>query len=178
MKKILFCLTLLFVLPLAAQTDSLQLKNVVILAQLDKSEDRFTMEVNLSEILSNCGIKTASSLNLLKQGADPSMLGNDSLQAAMKAKGFDTYVLVSVRGYDTKFKPAKNFNDLKTELTVGHLFPLYRDGIVSVTLEFHFYRDGKHVAYDMVKLPGTSSRDLVIKKLRKKLPKRINKLWK
>lgn len=176
MKKFIFAL-FLFPLFANAQLENLDLKNCVIVGQLDKSEDRFTLEVNLAEILADCGVKVMASLNAMKQGTDQSMLASDSIQQAIKAKGFDTYVLVSVRGYDTKFKPSTHFNDLKTELNIGHLFPLYREEIISITLEFHFYRNGQHVAYDIVKLPGTSSRDEVIKKLRKRLPKRIKKTW-
>lgn len=161
-----------------AQLETLDLKNVVVVALLDKADERFTLEVNLSEILANQGIKTMASLNALKQGTDIKMIGSDSIVSALKSKGYDTYVLVSVRGYDTKFKKATIFNDLKTELGIGHAFPLYRDAIVSITLDFNFYRDGKHVAYDMYRFSGTSSRDQVIKKIRKKLPKRIISDWK
>ncbi len=178
MKKIIFLLLLSTPFFGFSQLESLDLKNVLVVGQLEKPEDRFTLEVNLTEILANEGIKTMASLNVLKQGTEMITLGGDSIMSVLKAKGIDTYVLVSVRGYDTKFKPSKMHNDLKTELSVGHLFPLYRDEIISVTLEFNFYRNGQFVAYDILKLPGTSSRDEVIKKLRKKLPKRINKLWK
>ncbi|MGV3630076.1 MAG: hypothetical protein ACO1O6_02670 [Bacteroidota bacterium] len=178
MKKMLFLALVSIQFSCLSQIESLDLKNVLVVGQLDKPEDRFTMEVNLTEILAGEGIKTMASLNVLKQGSEMIMLASDSISAALKAKGIDTYVLVSVRGYDTKFKPSKNHNDLKTELTVGHLFPLYRDEIISVTFEFNFYRNGQFVAYDILKLPGTSSRDEVVKKLHKKLPKRINKLWK
>lgn len=161
-----------------AQIENLDLKNVLVVGLLDKAEDRFTLEVNMTEILANQGIKSMASLNAMKQGSAISMIASDSIKAALKAKGFDTYVLVAVRGYDTKFKKATIFNPLNSELEIGHSFPLYREGITSITLEFNFYRDGKHVAYDLIKLPGTSNRDQVIKKMRKKMPKRINKLWK
>ncbi|MCE3296310.1 MAG: hypothetical protein K0R65_2024 [Crocinitomicaceae bacterium] len=178
MKKILFLALVSIQFTGFSQIESLDLKNVLVVGQLDKPEDRFTVEVNMTEILAEQGIKTMASLNVLKQGAEMITIASDSVAAVLKAKGIDTYVLVSVRGYDTRFKPSKNHNDLKTELTTGHLFPLYRDETVSVTLEFNFYRNGQFVAYDILKLPGTSSRDEVIKKLHKKLPKRINKLWK
>jgi hypothetical protein len=160
-----------------AQLDKLDLKNLVVVAQLDRPEDRFTAEINFAEIFANVGIKTMASLNAQKQGADIAHLAYDSIQKAIAAKGFDTYVLISVRGYDNKFKAATMHNDLKTELGVGHLFPLYRDEIASVTFEFNFYRNGQFVAYDMIKIGGIASRDEVVKKLRKKMPKRIAKYW-
>lgn len=178
MKKSLLFFILTAHLFCFGQLENLHLKNVLVVGLLDKPEDRFTLEVNLAELLATNGIKTKASLNALKQGSDISMLANDSIHTVLKEKGIDTYVLVSVRGYDTKFKPSTQQNDLLTELSIGHLFPLYREHITSVTLEFNFYRNGQFVAYDILKLSGTSTRDLVIKKLRKKLPKRINKHWK
>jgi hypothetical protein len=160
-----------------AQLDKLDLKNVVVVAQLDKAEERFTTEVNLAEILVNLGVKTIASLNAQKQGANVASFANDSIQKVLKAKGFDTYVLVSVRGYDNRFKPATIHNDLETELAVGHLFPLYRENISSVTLEFNFFRDGKFVADYLYKINGVSTREDVLKKMRKKLPRRIFKYW-
>jgi hypothetical protein len=157
---------------------NLDLKNVLVVGQLDKPEDRYTLEINLSEMFANQGIKTMASLNVLKQGADPRILATDSIRTLLQGQGIDTYVLVSVRGYDRKFKPASKHYDLGTELTNGHAFPLYREEIVSITLEFNFYRNGEFVGYDILKLGGIGSRDSVLKKLRKKLPKRINKRWK
>jgi hypothetical protein len=48
----------------------------------------------------------------------------------------------------------------------------YRDEIVSVTLEFRFYRGKEIVAYDMIKLSGAGSREKVLRKMRKKVEKR------
>lgn len=177
-KGIIFAFICLIQQTVFSQLETLDLKNTLVVALLDKAEDRFTLEVNLTEILAQQGIKTMASLNSLKQGSDIKMIAYDSIKTSLKTKGIDTYVLVSVRGYDTKFKKATIFNDLTSELGIGHSFPLYRDAITSISLEFNFYRDGKHVAYDLVRLTGTSTRDQVIKKLRKKMPKRINKYWK
>lgn len=156
----------------------LNLKNVLVVGQLDRQEDRYTVEINLGEIFANNGIKTMASLNVLKQGTLPEVLASDSIQAQLKAKGIDTYVLVSVRGYDRKFKAATKHEKLAEELEAGHSFPLYRDEIVSVTLEFRFYRGHEIVAYDMIKLSGAGSREKVLRKMRKKVEKRLNSTWK
>lgn len=177
MKNTIFLTFVIISTSFFSQLDKLDLKNVVIVAQLDRPEDRFTTEINLSEILANCGVKTIASLNAQRQGSDIENLHYDSIQKALLEKGFDTYVLVSVRGYDTKFKPSTIHNDFKTELAIGHLFPLYRESIASITFEFSFFRNGQFVAYDMIKLGGVGSRDEVVKKLRKKLPKRVVKYW-
>lgn len=161
-----------------AQKQKFKLNNVVIVGLLDRDEDRFTVEISLSELFASSGIKTMSSLNLLKQGSEPSELANDSLRILMNLKGYDTYLLVSVRGYDRKFKPTTNHPDMRTELMAGHSFPLYREDIVSVTLEFNFYREGQFVFNESLKIGGIGSREAVLKKMRKKLKKKIEKSWK
>ena len=161
-----------------AQTKNLKLTNALVIGQLDKPEDKYTLEINLAEMMAANGIKTMASLNVLKQGSAPEMLASDSISNVLKAQGIDTYVLVSVRGYDRKFKPATKHDSLATELSTGHLFPLYRDEVVSVTFEFSFYRNGEFIGYDIVKLGGIGSRDGVLKKFRKRVGKRISKSWK
>jgi hypothetical protein len=177
MKKILFLAVFLISSSIFAQLDKLDLKNAVVVAQMDRAEDRFTLEINLTEILADLGVKTMASLNAQRQGAEIENLYFDSIQNSIKQKEFDTYLLVSVRGYDSKFKRATIFNDFKTELETSHLFPLYRDNISSISFEFYFYRNGQFVAYDLLKIGGVGSRDDVVKKLRKKLRKRIIKYW-
>lgn len=177
--KFIFSLLMLFVYGVGtAQTSNLKLNNLLVVGQLDKSEDRFTLEINLTEMLADAGIKSMASLNVLKQGSSPVVLATDSVQNMLKLKGIDTYVLVSVRGYDRQFKPAKNHDSLSVELASGHLFPLYRDEISSITFEFKFYRNGVFVGYDLVKLGSVNSRDAVLKKFRKKIGKRILSRWK
>ena len=161
-----------------AQTTNLNLTNVVVVGQLDKSEDRFTMEINLTELLVSNGVKAIASLNVLKEGSSVALLANDSIEQVLKEKGFDTYVMVSVRGYDRKFKPAKNHMKFNEEIGSGHMFPLYRDEISSISFEFLFYRNGEVVGYDLIKVGGVSTREAVIKKFRKKIEKRIISKWK
>lgn len=156
----------------------LKLSNVVVVSHLDKQEDRFSLEIALSETLSRCAVKNTVSLNLLKQGGDPQVLITDSMTNILKNKGFNTMMLVSVRGYDKTFRPSsENFN-ITEDLAAENLFPLYKEDIVSVTLEFHFYRNNELVYTDLLKVSGASSRDKVLKKLRKKLTKKITKDWK
>lgn len=161
-----------------SQTKGLNLTNALVIGQLDKPEDRFTLEINLTQLLAENGIKAMASLNVLKQGASPELLATDSIQGMLKAKGIDTYVLVSVRGYDHKFKPSKRHETLPVELSSGHLFPLYRDEISSITFEFKFFRNGEFVGYDLMKVGGVGSRDAVLKKFRKAVAKRLPKSWK
>jgi hypothetical protein len=165
-------------LPKNTRTQDLKLSNAVIVSHLDKQEDRFSLEIALSETLSKAGVKNTVSLNLLKQGGDPQVLITDSMSSLLKERGYNTLMLVSVRGYDKTFKPSsKNFN-ITEDLAAENLFPLYKEDIVSVTFEFHFYRGNELIYTDLIKIPGATSRDKVLKKLRKKLAKKIVKDWK
>ena len=160
------------------QVNDLHLTNALVVGQLDKSEDRYTIEINLTELLTDAGIKAIPSLNMMKLGSDASLLANDSIQKVIAAKGIDTYVIVSVRGFDRNFKPTKRSDDLNSALGAGSLFPIYREEVVSVSFEFLFYRNGQFVGSDIVKCGNVSERDTVIKRFRKKLSKMIVKKWK
>lgn len=178
MRFYLFLALILSVSPVfSQQTKDIHLRNALVVGQLDKAEDRFTMEINLTQLLAESGIKAMASLNVLKEGTPPEMLASDSIQAVLKAKGIDTYVLVSVRGYDRKFKPSKRHESLVAELASSHLFPIYRDEISSVTFEFKFYRNGEFAGYDLIKVNGVGSRETVLKKFRKAINKRLAKSW-
>lgn len=178
MKNYLVVLILLFAWHVAGQTDSINLKNALVVGQLDKSEDRYSLEINLTELLADAGIKATPSLNILKLGSSASLLTGDSIQKVVAAKGIDTYILVSVRGYDKRFKVSGRKDNLATALEAGNLFPIYREEVTSVSFEFLFYRNGQMVGSDIIKCGNVSSRDSVIKKFRKKVAKRIEKKWK
>ncbi len=158
-----------------AQTKDLKLKNVLIIGQLDKADDRYSIEIALTELLAEAGVKAIPSLNILKVGSDIKELSKDSLQKIIASKGIDTYMTVNVRGFDKKFKLAQNHDNLITALNTTHLFPLYRDEIVNISFEFTFYREGQFMATDIVKCNNVSSRETVLKKFQKRTTKRILK---
>lgn len=178
MKNLTLLLLLFVAVNVKAQKESIQLKNALVVGQLDKAEDRYSVEINLTELLTEAGVKAVPSLNILKMGSDASIIATDSIQKLITAKGIDTYILVSVRGYDKKFKKTHRKDELKTALDAGNLFPIYRDEIVSVSFEFMFYRNGQFIGTDIVKCGNVSSRDTVIKRFRKSVAKRIVKKWK
>ncbi len=178
MKNLTLLLLLFVAVNVQAQKESIQLKNALVVGQLDKAEDRYSVEINLTELLTEAGVKAVPSLNILKMGSDASIIATDSIQKLIAAKGIDTYILVSVRGYDKKFKKTHRKDELKTALDAGNLFPIYRDEIVSVSFEFMFYRNGQFIGTDIVKCGNVSSRDTVIKRFRKSVAKRIVKKWK
>ncbi len=160
-----------------SQTKDLHLKNALVIGQLDKSDDRYSVEIAVTEIFANAGIKAIPSLNILKVGEDVQKLANDSILKVVNSKGIDTYVTVSVRGYDKHFKLAQNRDNFLTAIGVSHLFPLYKEEMVSISFEFTFYREGQFMGTDILKCGNVSSRDTVMKRFRKKLTKQVNK-WK
>ncbi len=178
--RILFATLFVFIAQnkIHSQTKTLGLKNVLVIGQLDKPEDRYSMEINVTEIFTDLGIKAIPSLNMLKLGTDATLIATDSMKQLITAKGIDTYLLVSVRGYDKTFKATSMNDDFNTALGAGNLFPLYRDEIVSVSFEFKFFRNGAMLQYDIIKCGNVSNRDAVIKKLRKQLRKIAAKKWK
>jgi hypothetical protein len=129
-------------------------------------------------MLSSRQVKALASLNLMKLGSDSQQLGTDSVAQQAKEKGFDTFVLVSVRGYDKRYKPTTYNEDFITSLGRANIHGIYQQDIVSVTFEFKFFRDGKLVYVDTVKCGNAGSREKVLKKFRKKVGKRILKKWK
>ena len=181
MKSLLILFITLFVVTgTFAQKKSkqkLNLTNALVIAQLDNPEDRYSLEINFTELLSSRELNAQPSLNFMKFGADSQILASDSILALMKSKGIDTYALVSVRGYDKRFKKSERKDDLKTALTQGSLFDLYRLDIVSISFEFKFYRDGQVVYTDIVKCGNVGDRATVLKRFRKKVGRRIDKKW-
>lgn len=155
----------------------LKLNNALVVSHLDKESDQFSLEIAVSDVLSRSRVKNTVSLNVLKAGGDPQVLMTDSLTQLLKTKGINTLMLVSVRGFDNRFRPSTGNMTLAEDLAADNLFPIYKEDIVSVTFEFHFYRDGKLVYADLLKIGGAGSRDKVLRKFRKKLAKRVQKSW-
>jgi len=180
MKKNLFvsCLFLLLFLTNFSWSQSLKLNNTIVIAQFDKSEDRYVIEVTMTELLTLSNIKAMPSLNLLKQGGDPSVLVDDTIQRDLKNAGYDTYLVVNVRGYDRKFKTSGLKISFAEMLDMTSIYHLYRDEATSVTFEFTFFRNNEVVHRDILKCGNISDRDAVVKRFRKKVSKLIDKNWK
>jgi hypothetical protein len=180
MKKSLFVcsLFLLILFNNFISSQSLKLKNAIVIAQFDKQEDRYALEVSLTEMFAEYNIKAMPSLNLLKQGADASVLADDTLQKNLKIAGYDTYLVVNVRGYDRTFKPATQKISFAEILDMTSIYHLYRDEATSVSFEFTFFRNNEVVQRNILKCGNISDRNSVLKRFRKKLPKIIEKGWK
>ncbi|MEN9699404.1 MAG: hypothetical protein RLZZ301_602 [Bacteroidota bacterium] len=175
MKKLILFFAL--ILNGVSQAQPLHLKNTVVIAQFDKAEDRYAMQALMAELLTTYNVKVLPIMNVLKQAEDMNHLLSDSVQAQLKAKGFDTYLVVNVRGYDRKFKPSLDTQLLAEMLETTSIYQIYRDEATSVSFEFSFYRDGKLVQREILRCGNVSDRDSVLKRVRKRLPKKILPSW-
>lgn len=157
--------------------EELNLKNVLIVGQQDDVPDKYTLEVGLLQLFSEYGVKAKASLNVVKQRGTDNVLLEDSVYQSLKNEGIDTYLLVSIRGYNKRFKPSEEINTLEEELNAGHLYPLYRESATNVTFTFTFYRDRKPVHYELIKTGTVGDKAAVMRKLLKKVKRRLTKDW-
>ena len=172
--KNFFFIGCLFLSLFQSYAQGIKLTNALIIGQFDKQEDRFAIEVNVTDLFTSFGIKAIPSINILKQGADPLILASDTMINSLKAKGIDTYVLICVKGYDRKFKGSKSEMLLVEGLKQASIYHLYKDDITSITLEFSVFREGKRLYANTLKVGNISNRDDVLKRFRKKAPKFIS----
>jgi hypothetical protein len=135
------------------------------------------MQALMADILKGYQIKALPVMNILKQGEDPQHLLNDSIQQILVQKGFDTYLVVNVRGYDRTFKPSDDTQTLVELLETTSIYQIYREEATSVSFEFSIYRDGKLVSRQVLRCGNVSDRDSVLKRLRKRLPKKVLPTW-
>jgi len=163
---------------ISAQKNDVHLKNAVVIGQFDKIQDRFTIESMITRLFVDHKINAVPSLNYIKMGEDASLLSSDSLQQVFSQSGFDTYVIVSVRGYDRKYKPSTSQLSFKEKLEQGTLREIYINGSVSVTFEFAFYQNNTQKRIKHIRCTNVSDRDSVLKRLTKKMEKTLKKGWK
>ena len=149
----------------------------LVIGQFDKPDERYAIEVAITDIFTKNGVPAVPSLNVIKQGADPSILSDDSIQSVLKQAGIDRIAIVNVRGYDRRFKISDAETSLKETLGRTSIYHIYREEATSVSFEFSFYKENKMVFRDILKCGNVSDRDSVIKRIRKKLPKRMAKKW-
>jgi len=172
--------TLTLILLLCAKSlfaQNIKLNNAVVIAQFEREEDRYAMQATLSELLKSNQVKVLPIMNVLKQGEEIQHLLNDSIQAVIRQKGFDTYIVVNVRGYDRKFKVSDDTQTLAEMLEPTSIYHIYRDEATSVSFEFSLYRDGQLIDRQVLRCGNVSDRDSVLKRLRKRLPKKILPSW-
>jgi hypothetical protein len=172
--------TLLFALLIAnfslTQEAQSQFKTLVV-GQFDKPDERYAIEVAITDLFTRNGIAAIPSLNVIKQGANPTILATDSVQKMLKDMQINKIAIVNVRGYDRKFKISDKESELKAALDRTSIYHIYREEATSVSFEFTIYKNGTMFFRDILKCSNISDRDSVIKRIRKKLPKRMAKKW-
>jgi hypothetical protein len=161
----------------AFQAQAQKESKTLVIGQFDKPDERYAIEVAITDLFTKNGVSAVPSLNVIKQGADPSILALDSIQRVLKQAGIDRIAIVNVRGYDRRFKISDKETSLKETLGRTSIYHIYREEATSVSFEFTFYKENKMVFRDILKCGNVSDRDSVIKRIRKKLPKRIAKKW-
>ena len=159
------------------QAQQVKLTNAVVISQFDKEEDRYAMQALMADLLKSYQIKALPVMNVLKQGEDLQHLLQDSIQKMLVQKGFDTYLVVNVRGYDRTFKPSDDSQTPAELLETTSIYQIYRDEATSVSFEFSIYRDGKLISREVLRCGNVSDRDSVLKRLRKRLPKKVIPIW-
>lgn len=180
MKNLLFILSALFLtssFTYAQKVRPLASKNVLVIAKQNELSDRYSLEVGLMQLFSAYKLKTKASLNVVKQGGNPDVLMSDSVRTQLSEEGIDTYLVVSIRGYNNRYKQSGDIPSLEQELDAGHLFSLYRDGISNVTFTFTFYKDMQPIHTELVRTGSVGSKEVVMQKLLKKVEKRLTKAW-
>jgi hypothetical protein len=168
-----FIFSIVFLSSIAAFGQNVKLTNAVVIAQFEKEEDRYAMQALMTDLLQRQQIKTLPIMNVLKQGEDMQHLLLDSVQQILVQKGFDTYVVVNVRGYDRTFKPSTDAQTLAELLETTSIYHIYRDEATSVSFEFSVYRGGKLISRQVLRCGNVSDRDSVLKRLRKRFNKKI-----
>ena len=174
--KYLFFISLA-ILSNVGYAQGIKLNNALVITQFDKEEDRYAMQALMTDILKGYQIKALPLMNVLKQGEDPQHLLNDSIQQILLQKGFDTYLVVNVRGYDRNFKASEDTQTLAELLETTSIYQIYREEATSVSFEFSIYRGGQPISRQVLRCGNVSDRDSVLKRLRKRLPKKVIPVW-
>lgn len=155
----------------------INLDNVVVVAQQNKTADRYNLELAIMDVLRKYDVNARSGISAVKEGQGPNSLANDSIQKRLNENGFPMFMLVSVRGYDKRFTISSNNTPLNDELRAGHLFAYHREKISSVTFTVSFYRNGQPVHSELIRIKKTKSPEKVLKAFSKRIEKRLKKSW-
>ena len=117
----------------------IKLANALVIGQMNNPDDRYSIEMAMTQMLRSANIQTEPSLNLLKLGSDSRVLATDSLLEVVKQKGLDTYMLISVCGFDRKYRPGNLDDNFSKSLDQATFFDLYRLDAVSVSFQIKFF---------------------------------------
>jgi len=85
------------------------MKGAMLLVKNDNAQERFSVEANLGKILATYNMPLLLSINLINQGAPLKELAGARVQNEMSARGINSVIVVSIRGFDQRFKPRLKF---------------------------------------------------------------------
>jgi len=174
--KLIVLLFLLMTIPIISMAQ-MRLENVLVVAQQDKLEDRYSMELALTNMMQTFGVTSKSALGVIPQGEFMNVLATEEMQKRVKAMGIDTYMLISVRGYDRSFTPSTNILNMRDELNAGHMFSFWRESANSISFSVTFYRNNQPIHYELIKIKNGKNREATISKMVKAFEKRLQKSW-
>ncbi len=152
------------------------MKGAMLLVKNDNAQERFSVEANLGKILATYNMPLLLSINLINQGAPLKELAGARVQNEMSARGINSVIVVSIRGFDQRFKPRTKIPaTLEEMLEEGNLYPLSQEDVTTVTIEFIQYVGGKFHGYHMMRVGNASNKSKVYSKIQKKLNRQIPK---
>jgi hypothetical protein len=152
------------------------LKGVMLLVKNDNAQERFSVEANLGKIFATFNMPLLLSINMIKQGESLKELASARVQNEMNAKNINSVLVVSIRGFDQRFKPrTKMPATLEEVLEEGNLYPLSQEEATTVTIEFIQFVNGKFNGYHMMRVGNASEKNKVYTKIQKKLNRQMTK---
>lgn len=155
----------------------LRLDNVLVVAQQDKLEDRYSVELAITNLMQMSGVNSKSALGVIPQGEFMNVLATEEIQKKVKEMGIDTYMLISVRGYDRSFTPSTDLQGMRDELNAGHMFSFWRESANSISFSVTFYRNNQPIHYELIKVKNGKNREVTLKRMVKAFDKRLQKSW-
>jgi hypothetical protein len=152
------------------------LKGAMLLVKNDDAKERFSVEANMGKILATYNLPLLLSINMINQGAPLKELAGARVQNEMSARGINSVLVVSIRGFDQRFKPRTKIPaTLEEMLEEGNLYPISQEEATTVTIEFIQYVGGKFNGYHMMRIGSASNKSKVYTRIQKKLNRLVPK---
>jgi hypothetical protein len=146
------------------------MRGMMLLVKNDNAQERFSIEANLGKIFASFQMPLLLSINLINQGSPLKELAEARVQNELSARGINSVIVVSIRGFDQRFKPRTKIPEKLIDiLEEGNLYPISQEDASSVTVEFFQYIGGNFNGYHMMRIGGASDRTKVYNRILKRL---------
>ena len=83
--RFIILLVISFCFGFQSHSQGLNESGILVIGQFDRPDERYAVEVTLTELFSSQGLNAMPSLNILKQGSDPLILASDTLQKILQS---------------------------------------------------------------------------------------------